>query len=181
MLGLVRPPTSLISLTKLHILFYFFSMHNVHLSAPLLKLINVDKVYIFFSISTNHWSIAVNLDHNLCNKVLFENCTHKWWASTFRRLQSIWKQTVPNFTDPVWSKKPAGKSGFYLSLYERFLPGRELTVIELENFWFAVKPLNLWIYLQNVCTFVYVSICWAMRPRLFCLPVSLVELVWNGL
>ena len=38
----------------------------------------------------------------------------------FSRLQSIWKQTVPNFTDIVWSKKPAVKSGFHLSLYVQY-------------------------------------------------------------
>ena len=36
-----------------------------------------------------------------CNKVLFENCTHKWCANTFSRLQSIWKQTIPNFTAQI--------------------------------------------------------------------------------
>ena len=42
----------------------------------------------------------------LKNKVLFQICTHKWCASMFSRLQSIWKQTIPNFTDLIWS---AGK------------------------------------------------------------------------
>ena len=37
------------------------------------------------------------------NKVLFENCTHKQCASTFNTLQGICKQTIPNFTDPIWS------------------------------------------------------------------------------
>ena len=37
------------------------------------------------------------------NKVLFENCTHKWCASKLSSLQTIWQQSVPNFTDLVWS------------------------------------------------------------------------------
>ena len=42
------------------------------------------------------------------------------------------------------------------NIYGRFHPGRELTAIELENFWFAVKPIKFWINLKNLCTFVYV-------------------------
>ena len=42
--------------------------------------------------------------------------------------------------------------------YGKFHPGRELTAIEMENFWFAVKPISVWIYLQDFCAFVYVSI-----------------------
>ena len=32
------------------------------------------------------------------------------------------------------------------SVYGRFHPGREVTAIELENFWLALKPINMWIY-----------------------------------
>ena len=42
--------------------------------------------------------------------------------------------------------------------YGRFHPGRELTAIELDNLWFAVKPIKLWIYLKTFFTFLYVSI-----------------------
>ena len=44
------------------------------------------------------------------------------------------------------------------SAYGKFHPGRELTAIEMENFWFAVKPVRLWIYFKDFCAFVYVSI-----------------------
>ena len=43
------------------------------------------------------------------------------------------------------------------STYGEFHPGRELTAIELENFWFAVKPISMWIYFKGFCTFVYMS------------------------
>ena len=39
------------------------------------------------------------------------------------------------------------------SSYGRFHPRGELTVIELENFWFALKPIDMWIYFQNVPVF----------------------------
>ena len=41
--------------------------------------------------------------------------------------------------------------------YGRFHPGRELTAIELENFWFALKPINMGIYFKNSCPFVCVN------------------------
>ena len=44
------------------------------------------------------------------------------------------------------------------AIYGEFHPGRELTAIELENFWFAVKPISVWIYFEDFCAFVYVSI-----------------------
>ena len=47
--------------------------------------------------------------------------------------------------------------------YGEFHPGRELTAIEMENFWFAVKPISVWIYFKDFCAFVYVSIFLAKR------------------
>ena len=47
---------------------------------------------------------------------------------------------------------------YLLLLYGEFHPGRELTAIEVENFWLAVKPISVWINLQDFCAFVYVSI-----------------------
>ena len=44
------------------------------------------------------------------------------------------------------------------AVYGEFHPGRELTAIEMENFWFAVKPISVLIYLKDFCAFVYVSI-----------------------
>ena len=49
-------------------------------------------------------------------------------------------------------------SAYVFSSYGEFHPGRELTAIEMENFLFAVKPISVWIYLQDFCAFVYVSI-----------------------
>ena len=44
------------------------------------------------------------------------------------------------------SKKSENHSNMTLdSLYGRFHPGRELTAIELDNFWFSLKPINMWI------------------------------------
>ena len=28
-----------------------------------------------------------------------------------------------------------------------------MTAIELENFWFALKPINMWIYLKKILSF----------------------------
>ena len=52
------------------------------------------------------------------NKELFKNCTHKWCASMFSRLQSIWKQTVSNLLNLYgqYSKKPAGKKWLQFDL-----------------------------------------------------------------
>ena len=44
-------------------------------------------------------------------------------------------------------------------LYGRFHPGRELSAIEFENFLFALKPINMLIYSENV----YGSIFFAVR------------------
>ena len=50
--------------------------------------------------------------------------------------------------------------GYHVTVtdYGEFHPGRELTAIEMENFWLSVKPISVWIYLQDFCAFVYVSI-----------------------
>ena len=65
--------------------------------------------------------------------------------------------------------------------YGEFHPGRELTAIELENFWFAVKPISMWIYFKDFCTFVYVSIFLGKRSSSIWFTILLVELVSNGL
>ena len=65
--------------------------------------------------------------------------------------------------------------------YGGFHPGRELTAIELENFWFAVKPISMWIYFKDFCTFVYVSIFLGKRSSSIWFTILLVELVSNGL
>ena len=66
-------------------------------------------------------------------------------------------------------------------VYGEFHPGRELTAIELENFWFAVKPISMWIYFKDFCTFVYVSIFLGKRSSSIWFTILLVELVSNGL
>ena len=76
------------------------------------KMISTNFLKMFAYSGIHFWKAY---DH--WNKVHFNNCTHKWCASTFSRLQSIWKQTIPNFTDLVTTKKSAVKSGFHLSLY----------------------------------------------------------------
>ena len=39
-------------------------------------------------------------------------------------------------------------SEFQHGPYGEFHPGRELTAIELEKVWFAVKPISMWIFFK---------------------------------
>ena len=65
-------------------------------------------------------------------------------------VQSFFVTLHLNFSDPQYKHLK--------SAYGEFHPGRELTAIEMENFWFAVKPIHVWIYFKDFCALVYVSI-----------------------
>ena len=52
-----------------------------------------------------------------CNKVLFKNCTHKWCASTFSRLQSIKNKSYTILLTLYGPANQLETSCFHLSLY----------------------------------------------------------------
>ena len=70
---------------------------------------------------------------------------------------------------------------FIIYIYGEFHPGWELTAIEFENFWFAVKPMSMWIYFKDFFTFEYVSIFLGKRSSSIWFTILLVKLISNGL
>ena len=131
---------------------------------------------IFLNISL-HWSIKKNIFNNKKESITqekkfkrhFKNfgvlgifCTSKnlffflyikkksfvIGAIPCQRSKKKGQRPKVDFLDEMWK----------MTVYGRFHPGWELTAIELENFWFALKPINMWIDFTNSCPFVYVSI-----------------------
>ena len=82
-----------------------------------------------------------------------------------RELFPLVQKTLESRSNRKFIEYKCKTNRFYNSAvpYGKCHPGRELTAIELENFWFALKPINMWIYFKNSCPFVYVSIFLAGR------------------
>ena len=81
-----------------------------------------------------------------------------YWKSTYSKLPpepSIFPSTQTSSIHPREYTLSVLRQDL---VYGDFHQGRELTAIEMENFWFAVKPISVWIYFKDLCAFVYVSI-----------------------